>query len=310
MSVPLSFGAACWGQYTTWPELLDAALAVDRLGYASLWSTDHLQAIHGTSPGPIFEGWSTLAAWAAVTKRVRLGLMVGANTFREPGLVAKLATTLDHISGGRAILGLGAASNEAEHRAFGIPFGSSPAERLRWLDEALAILRSSLDGEARPAPGPRYRAAEPWTRPAPIQARLPILVGGGGERMTLLLVARWADMNNVGGAIDVVRRKEAALIGHCEALGRDPDEIERTAGIGIVVIRQRQEAASRAYAAILERNGSARIPAQTVGTPASVAEHLAPYAELGYRHLIAEFPAPHDLESIERLVVEVGPMLG
>lgn len=309
MSAAPVFGAVCWGQYTTWDPLLEAARAVDRLGYGSLWCTDHLQSIHGTSPGPIFEGWGTLAAWATATNRVRLGLLVAANTFRVPGLTAKLATTLDHLSGGRAVLGVGAGWHEAEHRAFGLSFGSSPGERLRWLDEALAIMRASLDGEAAPAPGPRYRGSGAWSRPLPVQAHLPILVGGGGEQTTLRLVAKWADMSNFGGTVDAVRRKEDALLRHCESLGRDPREIERTLSVGIVVIRGRREEADDAYASILGHNGNAQIAAQTVGTPESLAEQLAPYVELGYRHLIAEFPAPFDHESIERLVNEVGPLL-
>jgi len=105
----VKFGALCWNQYATWPGLLEAGRRADRLGYDSLWTWDHLYPIVGSAEGPIFEGWLTLTAWAGVTTKVSLGLMVGANTFREPTLTAKLATTLDHISGGRAVLGIGAA---------------------------------------------------------------------------------------------------------------------------------------------------------------------------------------------------------
>ena len=128
----------------------------DRLGYSSLWTWDHLYPIVGDSHGPIFEGWLTLAAWAQATERVRIGLMVGANTFRNPALVAKMATTLDHISGGRAILGIGGAWFEEEHEAFGLEFGSGFPERLRWLGEALPIMRGMLDGTEPTAAGPRY----------------------------------------------------------------------------------------------------------------------------------------------------------
>src|SRR5512137_3024766 len=115
----LKLGILLWSQATEWPPLLDAAKRIDRLGYDHLWTWDHLYAIWGEPDQPIFEGWTTLAAWAAVTERVRLGLMVGANTFRNPGLVAKTATTLDHISGGRAICGIGGAWFEYEHAAHG-----------------------------------------------------------------------------------------------------------------------------------------------------------------------------------------------
>jgi alkanesulfonate monooxygenase SsuD/methylene tetrahydromethanopterin reductase-like flavin-dependent oxidoreductase (luciferase family) len=236
--------------------------------------------------------------------------MVGANTFREPTLTAKLATTLDHISGGRAILGVGAAWYEAEHRAFGFDFGSGPPERLRWLDEALGIMRGMLDGSDPVRAGPRYRPSSPLNLPPPIQRRVPILVGGGGEQVTLRLVAKWADMNNLGGGIAMVQRKEAILRRHCDELGRDHGEIERTAGIGIVVIRDRHEDAERAFRQMMRQNGLAQITGQPVGTPADVAATLAPYLELGYDHLIAEFPAPHDEESMRRLISDVRPMLG
>ena len=129
---------------------------VDELGYDHLWTWDHLYAIFGDPYQPIFEGWLALAAWSKVTTRTRLGLLVGANTFRNPGLVAKLATTLDHVSGGRAILGLGGAWIELEHTAHGIDFGSSPGERLDWLDEAVDAIRGLLDGEVVTSPPGGY----------------------------------------------------------------------------------------------------------------------------------------------------------
>lgn len=307
---PIKFGALCWNQYTDWPSLREAGIRADRLGYDTLWTWDHLYPIVGDSRGPILEGWLVLAGWAAATERVRIGLMVGANTFRNPALVAKMATTLDHLSGGRAILGIGAAWFEEEHIAFGLDFGSGFPERLRWLGEALPIMRGMLDGTEPTATGPRYRSRATRNLPPPIQPHLPICVGGGGERVTLKLVARWADMNNVGGGIESVRRKEAILRQHCEAVGRDHREIERTTGIGAVVIRDSRAEAERVFRAIFEHNGRARLwEDQPVGTPEDVAEMLAPYLEIGYRHFIAGFPAPYDEESMVRLVTEVKPRL-
>jgi len=143
----IRLGALCWNQYTTWPAMLEAGRRADRLGYDTLWTWDHLYPIVGDVEGPIYEGWLTLAAWAQATERIRLGLMVGANTFREPALTAKMATTLDHISGGRAILGIGGAWFETEHEAYGLAFGDGFPERLRWLGEALPIMRGMLHGE-------------------------------------------------------------------------------------------------------------------------------------------------------------------
>jgi len=302
----LRLGALCWNQYTDWPSLLAAGRRADALGFDTLWTWDHLYPIVGSSSGPMHEAWLTLAAWAEATERARIGLMVGANTFREPALTAKMATTLDHISGGRAILGIGAAWFEEEHVAYGFEFGEGFPERLRWLGEALPILRGMLRGERPTASGPRYRTRAVRNDPPPLQERLPLLIGGGGERVTLKLVARLGDANNVGGGIEQVRRKEAVLLRHCEMVGRDPAEIERTTGLGVVVIRDSRDEARKVARAIFERNGRARPWAdQPVGTPEDVAAFIAPFLEIGYRHVIAGFPSPYDEESMMRLATEV-----
>jgi len=304
------FGAICWNQYTDWPSLLEAGRRADRLGYDSLWTWDHVYPIVGSPDGPMFEGWTTLTAWAMATETVRIGLMVGANPFREPALTAKIATTLDHVSGGRAILGIGAAWFQTEHDAFGFEFGSGFPERLRWLGEALPIMRGMLHGERPTAAGPRYHATDVRNDPPPIQQRLPILIGGGGEKVTLRLVAKYADANNVGGGFEKVAEKERILLEHCEREGRDPAEIERTAGIGVVIIRDSRAEAERVAKAIFERNGGAALYTdQPWGTPEDVAEKLAPYGTIGYRHLMAGFPAPYDEESMTRLITEVKPKL-
>jgi alkanesulfonate monooxygenase SsuD/methylene tetrahydromethanopterin reductase-like flavin-dependent oxidoreductase (luciferase family) len=304
----LRLGALCWNQYTDFPSLLEAGVRAELLGYASLWTWDHLYPIVGSSDGPMFEGWLTLAAWAQATSRIRIGLMVGANTFREPALTAKLATTLDHISHGRATLGIGGAWFEEEHEAFGIPFGSGFPERLRWLAEALPVMRGMLHGERPTAKGDRYHAKDVRNDPLPVQRRMPILVGGGGEQVTLKLVAQYADANNVGGGIERVRQKEEVLLRHCDAVGRDPSEIERTSGLGVVVVRDSREEARRVANEIFERNGRANPwENQPVGTPEDVAAYIEPYLEIGYGHLIGGFPSPYDEESMTRLATEVAP---
>jgi len=235
-------------------------------------------------------------------------LMVGANTFREPALTAKMATTLDHISHGRATLGIGGAWFEEEHEAFGLAFGSGCPERLRWLGEALPVLRGMLHGERPSARGDHYHARDVRNDPLPVQRRLPLLIGGGGEQVTLKLVAEYGDANNVGGGIERVRHKEEVLLRHCEAVGRDPSEIERTSGLGVVVIRDSREEARKVAEAIFARNGRAQPwENQPVGTPEDVTAFLAPYLEIGYQHLVAGFPSPYDEESMTRLATEVAP---
>ena len=306
----VKLGALLWNQYTDWPALLAGGRRADDAGYDSLWTWDHLYPIVGSADGPILEGWLVLSAWAQATRNVTVGLMVGANTFRNPAIVAKMATTLDHISGGRAVLGIGAAWFETEHIAYGIEYGSGAPERLRWLREALPIMRGMLDGTEPSGGGRRYHAKDVRNDPPPVQRRLPLLIGGGGEQVTLKLVAKYADANNVGGGIENVRRKEAVLLRHCEAIGRDPAEIERTTGVGTVIIRDSREEARRIHREMFERNGRARLwTDQPVGTPEEVAEHCAPFVELGYRHLIAGFPSPHDEESMTRFATEVRAIL-
>ncbi|MGI8872249.1 MAG: LLM class flavin-dependent oxidoreductase [Candidatus Limnocylindria bacterium] len=303
------FGALCWNQYTDWRSLGEAGVRADRLGFDSVWTWDHLYPIIGNADGPILEGWLTLAGWAATTERVRLGLMVGANTFRNPALVAKMAATLDHISRGRAVLGIGAAWFETEHTAYGVEFGGSPGERLRWLDEAARIMRGMLDGH-RPSGDRYYRAREVRLDPAPVQPRLPLLIGGGGERRTLRTVARYADASNFGGSVENVRRKDEVLRRHCVEVGRDTHAIERTVGTGVMIIREDPAEARRVLERTFEQNGRARLwTDQPVGTVEMVVERLRRYMALGIRHFIVGFPAPYDAETMERVVTEVKPAL-
>ena len=196
----MRFGAAFWIQRTTWPELRDACLAAERAGWDSLWVDDHLLADEGDPADAKLEGWATISALAAVTQRVRLGLLVGANTFRSPGLTAKLATTVDHLSGGRFVLGLGGGWFEPEHDAFGLDFGSGFGERLDRLDESVGLIRRLLDGERVTHDGRFYAMHDAVCAPRPIQERLPILIGGSGPTKTLRTTARHADLWNGFGA--------------------------------------------------------------------------------------------------------------
>src|SRR6266550_3653482 len=230
-SMTVRVGALLWPQTDSWPILRDAAVRADRVGLDSLWTWDHLMAIVGPFEKPILEGWTTLAGLAALTDRVTLGLMVGANTFRNPGLTAKLATTLDHISGGRAILGIGGAWFEREHDAYGFDetWGSGFGERLDRLDESVMLLRRLLDGERiAEHVGRFYTMRDALCEPRPIQAHLPILIGGSGPQKTLPIVARLGDAWNTSGELGEVKASLDTLAGHCADAGRDLAEIELT----------------------------------------------------------------------------------
>jgi F420-dependent oxidoreductase-like protein len=306
----MKFGAQLWSQQTSWPQFRDAALRAEAVGWESVWTWDHLLAIFGPWEQPILEGWATLSAVAAVTSRVRMGLMVGANTFRNPGLTAKLATTLDNISQGRAVLGIGGAWFEREHDAFAIDeWGSGVGERLDRLDESVEIIRRLLDGERLSHEGRFYRLDDALCEPRPIQAHLPILIGGSGPKKTLRTTALRGDAWNTSGELDEVRERVDILRAHCADVGRDFAEIELTVSFPIV-IRDETAAAETAYAEVLAANGTDSLNSPTLlGSPELVADGLAPFADLGFSTVIVRLPAPYDYETIERMP-EVAELLG
>jgi len=310
----LDTGILLWSQAATWPEMLDAAKRVDRLGYDHLWTWDHIYAIFGDPYQPIVEGWMALAGWAMATDQTRLGLLVGANTFRNPGLTAKLAETLDQISDGRAILGIGGAWFDLEHQAHGIDFGTGFGQRLDWLDEAVAAMRGVMAGESVTSePGGRYAFDDLRHSPLPLQQRLPIMIGGSGEKKTLRTVAKYADMWNAMGPLEVMAHKVDVLKRHCDDVGRDISEIEFTLGVKFT-LRDSKEEADRVWRAAMEHN---RTPLADVedddtfwnGSPEQMAEKLKPYVDLGFRTVISEQPAPYDVETLERFIGEVKPMI-
>ena len=304
------FGLQLWSQRTDWPGFRDAALAAEEAGWDSLWTWDHLLAIFGPWEQPVFEGWALLSGLAPLTSRMRLGLMVGANTFRNPGLTAKLATTLDNISGGRAVLGIGGAWFEREHDGFGIEFFGSPGERLDRLDESVMLMRRLLDGERFSHEGRFYTMHDALCAPRPIQTRLPILVGGSGPRKTLRIVALRADGWNTSGSLDEVRGTLDILGEHCSDVGRDIGTIEKTVSFPIV-IRDDRAAAEAAYGALMAHNGVESMGSSIalLGAPTEVADAIRPYRELGFATVIVRMAAPYDGETIERMV-EVQELLG
>jgi alkanesulfonate monooxygenase SsuD/methylene tetrahydromethanopterin reductase-like flavin-dependent oxidoreductase (luciferase family) len=310
----LKTGILLWSQASSWTDFNDAAVRVDGLGYDHLWTWDHLYAIFGDPYQDFWEGYTTLAAWAPQTTHSRLGLLVGANTFRNPGLVAKSITTLDHASGGRAILGLGGAWFDLEHQAHGIDFGSGFGQRLDWLDESVGAIRGLLDGRTVTSDAGGHYAFDALVHhPAPVQARLPIMIGGSGEKKTLRTVAKYADMWNAMGPVEVMRRKVDVLHEHCAAVGRDPSDIEFTLGVKFTIRDSKAEAERVKWEAVAHN----RTPRADVddddtfweGTPEELADRLRPYVELGFKTVISEQPAPYDVETMERFIGEVKPLI-
>jgi alkanesulfonate monooxygenase SsuD/methylene tetrahydromethanopterin reductase-like flavin-dependent oxidoreductase (luciferase family) len=298
----MRFGLQLWSQSTDWPSFRDAALAAEDAGWDGVWTWDHLLAIFGPWEQPILEGWTALAGLGALTSRVRLGLMVGANTFRNPGLTAKLATTLDHISDGRAVLGIGGAWFEREHDAFGIDFGAGFGERLDRLDEAVMLLRRLLDGERVTHDGPVYTFHDAVCEPRPVQAHLPILIGGSGRRKTLRTVAQRADGWNTSGPIEEVRDALSTLAAHAAEVGRDLDSLEKTVSFPIVLDDDADVARARMEASMAANGVTSMGPVPHLsGPPDEVAAAIRPYRDLGFETVIVRMPAPYDRQTIDRI---------
>lgn len=296
------FGAAFWVNRTTWPELRDGALAAEAAGWDSIWLDDHLLCDEGDDLDPRLEGWTALAALASLTSRPRLGHLVSAVTFRNLGVIAKMATTLDHLSGGRFVLGLGGGWHAREHDAFGIPFGSGFGERLDRLDEAAGLLRRLLDGETVTHHGRFYDLDRAICAPRPVQARLPILVGGTGRTKTLRTVARLADAWNAFASPDELRELEAVLVAHGTAAGRDVRAIERQVYVNALLRPTRSEAVA-AWSDVLATHHplDEEAPLQAGGPPEEVAAALRPWLEAGVDELVVVLRTPFDRATIDGL---------
>jgi F420-dependent oxidoreductase-like protein len=214
----------------TWEDFLDAATHAAATGWEGLWAADHFMPSAVSGEGPMLECFTVLASLATCVPSVRLGSLVAGNTYRHPAVLAKIASTLDRTSGGRVVLGLGAGWQENEHRAYGIGFFDVPG-RLERLEEACAVIRHLLDDTRTDFEGRYYTLHDAPLQPKPVQAHLPLLVGGGGERVTLRIAARWADEWNTWGLPDHLAAKGSVLDRHCEAIGRDPKKITRSAQV-------------------------------------------------------------------------------
>ena len=296
----VEFGACFWAHGATWQQMREAALAAEAAGFDSLWTDDHLVNDMGAPDIPVFEGWATLAAWAALTRRPRLGLLVGAAPLRDPGLLAKSAITVDHISGGRVTLGLGSGWLASEYERFGIGFGDGE-ERADRLDELTTLVRRLLDGERVTHHGRHYDLVDAFAEPHSIQAHLPILIGGSGPRRTLRTVARVADIWNMpDGSAEQFVARDAILREHAVALGRDPSTIARTILV-YGAIRDDTAAAEAALLSVTRRFTGTLVDPPLVGEASRVATGLQPYLAAGVSQVMFGFYAPFDLETVGRL---------
>ncbi len=281
--------------------LTDIVHAAERSGFDSIWVMDHLNQIPGVGAMDewMLEGNTALAALAARTSKVQLGLMVGGVTYRNPALMAKITTTLDVLSGGRAVLGIGAAWFEAEHRAFGFDFPPLK-ERFEHLEDALQIARLMFTEDQPSFHGTHHRIERILNRPRPIRGDIPILVGGSGERKTLRLVAQYADGSNLFGDVPRIRHLLGVLERHCEDVGRDPAEITTTRLGSLLLSRTHEEAEAHVRRAIERGMPEERVRTTLLaGDPDEVGEQLQAYVDAGLDGLIFNLPQVYDLEQVE-----------
>ena len=261
----------------TFPGVADAdlfetiagiAMTADNSGFDSLWVMDHLYQIEMVGPreDPMLEAYTLLGALASRTRDIALGTMVTGVTYRNPALLAKIVTTLDIISSGRAILGIGAAWNDDEHAGYGYDFPSAK-ERLDRLEEALQIIPAMFTEQTPSFAGRHYRIQEVLNNPKPVRGRIPVLIGGGGEKRTLRLVAQYGDACNLFGGPDDVRHKLDVLERHCADVGRDPAEITKTVLL-------------------------------TVGDPLKAAEKIPAYTAIGVDGVVVNMPDVADLDKV------------
>jgi F420-dependent oxidoreductase-like protein len=282
--------------------------AAEKLGYDSAWLDDHFYGVVTPQWDDSLECWTLMAALARETTTLRFGALVGCNGYRHPALVAKMAASLDHIGGGRLEFGIGAGWYEQEFLAYGYDF-PPVGTRLAQLGEALEIFRRMWTEEKATFAGRHHRVREAWCNPKPLQKpHPPILIGGGGEKILLRLVARYADRWNFGGTVEQFRRKVAVLESHCRALGRDPAAIEKT-WFGNVLIEPDEERLRRRLEKRAARGGFATEMDKSglVGTPAQVIERIRAYVAEGVTHFIGMFGRVERLEATELFAREVMP---
>ncbi|HLN06271.1 MAG TPA: TIGR03560 family F420-dependent LLM class oxidoreductase [Acidimicrobiales bacterium] len=264
---------AIWlGMEQTWDDLLGSAEHAERTGWDGIWVADHFMADGERSATPRLEAWTTIAGVAACVDRVRVGVLVTGNTYRHPAVLANMAATVDHLSDGRLVLGLGAGWQVNEHEAYGIEL-PAPPERLARLDEACQVIRLLHSQERSNFEGRFYQLVDAPCEPKPIQRPLPLLIGGSGEKVSMRIAARYADEWNCWGLPDLMAHKAEVLERHCLEIGRDPASIKRSAQ-ALILMSDDEDQLRRWRADRLQ------VP-HIVGTPREIAEVMARYAKIG-----------------------------
>jgi len=297
------------GNDQVFQRVLDIALTAEKAGFSSVSLMDHLHQIGPVGPPQnfMFEGSTMLAAIAARTTKLTLGLLVGSVTYRNPAIAAKTTTTLDIISGGRAWHGLGAGWFEEEHNAYGYEY---PPLKLRFemLEEALQIARAMFTHGQSSFAGEHFHIEGAYNNPQPIRGDIPILIGGSGERKTLRFVAKYGDGCNLFGGVDQVKHLLGVLEQHCSDVGRDPSQITKTA-MGRVLIGATHEAAEAKVEAMRAQGVTDEALATMItGDPDTVGERVTALKEIGVEGLTLSMPDSYDLEAVDLVGRTLAPI--
>ena len=305
----IRFGVHSGPQHTTYEDYRDVWLRCEELGFEWVSDFDHFLPLSGDIAGPQFEGLTLLSAVAAQTSTVRCGMLVLGVTYRHPAVVANMAATIDHVSGGRLELGMGAAWYEIEHEQYGIPFPRIGV-RMDMLDEACHILRGLWTQERFSFEGKHFQLKDAQMEPKPLQEHLPLVIGGSGERRTLRIVAEHGDIwNSFYGDLDHYSHLVDVLGSHCADVGRDPADVRKSLTFRAVLADSEQEAEERLQE-IWGGPPPDRMRAMTItGTVEQCIEGLRPYADLGVGDFLLGSMHPHDWQSIELVANTVAPAI-
>ena len=294
------------GAENKWNKAVEIAVKAEELGFDSIWVYDHFHNVPAPAHEAVFECWTTMAAISQRTSRIRLGQMVGCNSYRNPGLLAKITSTIDVISGGRLDWGIGAGWYENEYRGYGFEF-KKPSDRIGMLKETVEIVKSMWSNAETTYDGKYYKLERANCDPKPLQKPLPpVWIGGGGEKVTLRVVAEHADVSNFGSSVEEFVRKREILKGHCAAIGRDEETIRKTVSSEIFIRETEKEILEVGSRSLWGEPAESWRSKALVGTPEQVSEKIQRYLDAGCTGFVPwcpDYPSTETLELFARHVM-------
>jgi len=298
--------AGITGAAEQWKTAVDVAVLAENLGYDSIWVYDHFHNVPKPAQEAVFECWTTIAAISQLTTRIRLGQMVGCNSYRNPGLLAKITSTVDVISGGRLDWGIGAGWYESEYKGYGFEF-AKPSDRIGMLRETVEIVKSMWTQEETTYDGKYYKMLRANCDPKPLQKpNPPVWIGGGGEQLTLRVVAEHADVANFGSSVDEFIKKRAILQKHCTVVGRDEDSIRKTISSEVFIRETEEEILQAGSLNVWGKDATEWRNEALVGTPDQVSEKIQRYLDAGCTGFIpwcSDYPSTETLELFAKKVI-------